>query len=136
MFRMLPAVAALALAASLTACASLDDALGDAADSGVAAAGSSAIAARLQASGRALDRPTDTVFGDAITELTDASRAVLELTPADPDAERRRDAVERALRDALDEVAGARAALARGDDLTEWVDRLQAARDGLEEVSP
>ncbi len=124
--------AALALTAALSACASIDDTLRDAADTGVAAVGSSAIAAEQHESERLLGPPTDTVFSDAIAELTDASRAVLELTPADADAADRRDDVEHALREALDVVTGARAALARGDALDGWAERLRAARDGLE----
>ncbi|PZQ87632.1 MAG: hypothetical protein DI534_14255 [Leifsonia xyli] len=129
--------AALALAAglALTACASLDDTLGDAADAGVAALGSSAIATELHGEGALVAPTADTVLSDAVTELTDASRTVLELTPTDPDAEARRDAVEGALRDALDAVVGARAALARGDGLDAWTGRLHDARDRLEAAS-
>lgn len=134
--RMLAAATALTLTATLAACASVDDTLGDAADSGVAAAGSSAIALRLQAEGKAIRPLTDTALADALTELTDASRTVIELTPGDPDAEQRRDAVEDALRDALDAVAGARAALGRGDATDRWEDRLEDARDELEKAVP
>lgn len=128
--------AALALAAVLAACAQLDDTLRDAADSGVAATGSSAIAAEQHDAGRLLTPTADTVFADAITELTDASRTVLELTPSDAETADRRDAVEEALREALDAVTGARAALARGDALDGWGERLERARDALEAVSP
>ncbi len=134
--RMAAAAAALALAATLSACASVDDTLRDAADSGVAATGGAAIAASLQADGRAFGPATDTVFADAITELGDASRTVIELTPGDRRAEHDRDAVDRALRRALDTVAGARAALARGERLDRWADRLEAARDELDGVAP
>jgi hypothetical protein len=134
--RILAALLATVLVASLTACASVDDALGNAADAGAAAAGSAAIAAGLHTDGRALTPLTDTVLADAVGELTDASRTVLELTPDDPDDETARDAVERALRDGIDAVTGARAALARGDDLGPWVDRLEATRDALAKAAP
>jgi hypothetical protein len=134
--RILAALLATVLVASLTACASVDDALGDAADAGASAAGSAAIAAGLHTDGRALTPFTDTVLADAVGELTDASRTVLELTPDDPDDETARDAVERALRDGIDAVTGARAALARGDDLGPWVDRLEATRDALAKAAP
>ena len=134
--RLLSLVGTIALAAGLTACASVDDTLGDATASGVAVTGSSALALELYADGGVLRPTVDTALADAITELTDASRTVLELTPGDPDAEDRRDGVERALRDALDAVVGARAAVARGEAAREWADRLDTARDALAEVAP
>ncbi|AYF98034.1 hypothetical protein [Protaetiibacter intestinalis] len=134
--RLVVTAAALALAAGLAGCASVDDALADAADAGVAAAGSSVLALELHADGAAPAPLTDTVLADAIAELTDASRGVLELTPGDPDAEANRDAVEAALRDALDAVVGARAALGRGEATGGWADRLAAARAALVEAAP
>lgn len=134
--RILSAVVATALVASLTACASLGDTLKYATDAGVAATGSSAIAAELHASGSAITPATDTVLSDALTELTDASRTVLELKPTDTGSENRRDTVEKALREAIDTVVGARAALARGDGLDRWVERLETARDALAKATP
>lgn len=134
--RLLCAVVATALVASLTACASPGDTLNEATDAGVSAVASSAIAAELHASGNAITPATDTALSDALTELTDASRTVLELTPGDTDTEDRRDTVEEALREAIDTVVGARAALARGEGLGPWVDRLTTARDALEKAAP
>jgi hypothetical protein len=134
--RLLLAVVATALVASLTACASPRDTLHDATDAGVSAVASSAIAAQLHASGDAITPATDTALSDALTELTDASRTVLELTPGATETEERRDTVEEALREATDTVVGARAALARGEGLGPWVNRLEAARDALEQAAP
>jgi hypothetical protein len=130
-------VVALALAAALlTGCASTPDTLRAATDSGIAAVGSSSLALELHADGRALTPLTDTVLADAITELTDASLTVVELTPATASEEQQRDAVEQALRDALDAVTGARAALAQGGAMSEWPADLDSARSELEAATP
>lgn len=130
-------VVVLALAAALlTGCAPVSETLADAADAGIAAVGSSSLAIELHAEGDALTPLTDTVLADAITELTDASLTVVELTPATASEEEQRDAVEEALRDALDAVTGARAALAQGGAMGDWPAELDAARAELEAVGP
>jgi len=133
--RKMPGVATVLAAMLLTGCAAVGDTLHDAADAGVAAVASSSLALELHADGRALTPLTDTVLADAITELTDASTTVVELTPATASEEQQRDDVEHALRTALDAVTGARAALARGGAMADWPAELDAARAQLEEAA-
>ena len=126
---------ALALAAAmLTGCAATTDTLRDAADAGISAVGSSSLALELHADGGAPTPLTDTVLADAITELTDASLTVAELTPTTGSEEQQRDAVEQALREALHAVTGARADLAQGGAMGDWPAQLDAARAQLEQA--
>lgn len=133
--RKISGVAIVLAATLLSGCAATADTLRGAADSGIAATASSALALELHADGQALTPLTDTVLADAITELTDASLTVVELTPATASEEQQRDDVEHALRTALDAVTGARAALARGGAMDDWPAELDAARAGLEDAA-
>jgi len=133
--RKIPGFAIVLTAALLSGCAATSDTLRDASEAGVSAVGSSSLALELHADGQALTPLTDTVLADAITELTDASLTVVELTPATASEEQQRDDVEQALREALDAVTGARAALAQGGAMSDWPAELDAARADLEEAA-
>lgn len=125
-------VVAALLTCTLCACAAQGEQLADASASGVSAVRTSSLALELVADGRQWRPAADTALADALTELGDAHRAVIELVPGDAEQERSRDRVADAVQQALDTVAGARAALARGDGLEPWVAQLDDAADELE----
>ena len=134
--RLAIAAAALLAACTLCGCATQTEQLADAAASGVSAVRSSALALELVDDGRAWRPASDTALADALTELNDAHRTLIELVPRAASAQKSRDRVAEELQHALGTVAAARAALARDDDLAPWIDRLEQAADALEGARP
>jgi|GEM_PF-3272150 len=134
--RVIALVVAVALACALGGCASHEEQVTDATSAGVSAVRDSALALELAADGREWPPASDTALADALTELGDAHRTLLELVPTAEGEQGTRDRAATALDDALDTVAGARAALARGDDLAPWIDRLEQAAEALEGARP
>jgi len=128
-------VVAALLTATLCGCGSQPEQLGDSSASAVSALRTSALALELDADGRAWRPSIDTALADALTELGDASRSTIELVPADAHKEQARDEVADKLQQALTVVAGARAALAQGEPLAPWVERLEDAASALEETA-
>jgi hypothetical protein len=130
--RLLGLIVAAVLACVLCGCATQAEQLTDASASGVSAVRSSALALELAADGREWRHASDTALADALTELSDAHRTLIELVPGDAEQEQARDSVADALQRALGAVAGARAALAHGDELDGWIAQLDDAADALE----
>jgi len=134
--RVVALVVGVVLACTLCGCTSPGERVTDAASAGVSAVRSSALALQLAADGREWPPASDTALVDALGELGDARRSLVEAVPGDEHERVARDRAAAALDDAVGAVAAARAALARGEELGPWVDRLEDAADALAAVRP
>jgi hypothetical protein len=128
------ALACLAAAAALvlSSCASTGSRVSDAIDSAESATASASIALGLYGDGRALPGLTDTVLGDALTELGSAESDLSQLGPiGNSGAAKQRDAALATIRAATDAVLAAREVVAAGGDPDDAVTVLDHVTDAL-----
>jgi hypothetical protein len=133
---MMRAAALAAMILLLTACTSVPDRVRDALDSASSATASASLALHALDDGKATAPFTDTVLGDALTELTGVETELTETGPiGDPaDAATRTGALS-LIRFGINAVLDAREAVAAGDDLDEVTDAVDDATDTLHQLA-
>lgn len=135
-----PRVALIALVVlaslALTSCSSVTDRVQSALDSASSAGASAETVLRLYGDGRALPALTDTVLGDALTELDGATTDLTEAGPIgdDADASDRDDGLA-AIRAATDAVLAARETVASGGDPAADIRALDQVTNRLHDLS-